>query len=107
MTAIIDPSNLTIEASGRVVRFTRCEFAIIMALIKAGGRCLTFGFLCDLMNEITGKEAWVESLRVHKVRASQKLSKVGLSIQSHYGIGYSMAKPSVLILPTAEEELAA
>lgn len=107
MKVVVDPSNLTVRNDRASAHLTRCEFAIVTALIRAGGRCLTYGFLCECIEGITGKEVWLDSLRVHKSRSAQKLSELGVAIRSHYGVGYSMAKMEALVLPTAEEEIAA
>lgn len=100
---VIDPSNYTIADGDELARLTPCEFALFMALLRANGRCLPFGFLCDVLGDVTGKETWQESLRVHKTRIDRKIRRLGMAITSHYGIGYSLAKAEVSILPRAEE----
>jgi DNA-binding response OmpR family regulator len=83
----IDFENMSAKCSGKLLRLTRKEFALLSALARNSGRVATRQRLLD---DVWGYNYFgdTRTLDVHIRRLRQKLGACGDSIQTVVGVGY-------------------
>jgi DNA-binding response OmpR family regulator len=90
-----------------LLQFTKAQFCVLHALIRAHGRVLPYNFLADRLEDCTGQESEFNVLMVHICRVRKLLKPHGVKIINLHGVGYSISRWDFEVMHPAEMEVAA
>lgn len=107
MSRVIDPSSCRVTIGNDVIQFTKAQFSVFHALVRAKGRVLPFGFLSTILEDTTGQESECRALTVHISRVRKSLKQHGIQFINLKDVGYSINRWDFEVLQPAEQELAA
>jgi DNA-binding response OmpR family regulator len=107
MSRVIDPSSCRVSIGDEIIQFTKAQFCVFHALVRAKGRVLSFGFLNTILEDCTGQESECRALTVHICRVRKSLERHGIKFINLKDVGYSINRWDFEVMQPSEEELAA
>jgi DNA-binding response OmpR family regulator len=106
MSRVIDPSSCRVMIGDESVQFTKAQFCVLHALVRAKGRVLPFTFLSTILEDCTGQESECRALTVHICRVRKSLEPYGVKLINLKDVGYCINRWDFDVLQPAELEAA-